>query len=121
MLSNALKWLIGLRQLPREAGEGAWRLEFQSFPTGLSALVCVALAVGATVGVWFLYKWEGRNLSRGVRLVSGALRLCVLAAVVLMLLDLVLVIDRRERTPSHLLVLVDTSESMGLSDPYEET
>ena len=37
-----------------------------------------------------------------------------------MLLDIVLVIDRRERARSHLLVLVDTSESMGLSDPYDD-
>ena len=43
-----------------------------------------------------------------------------LACLTVMLCDLVLVIDRRERMPSNLLVLVDTSESMALTDPYDD-
>jgi hypothetical protein len=115
-----LKWLIGLRQLPQEAGEGAWHLEYQSLPHGFAAVVALALALGAVVGVWLLYKWEGRNLGTGVRLVIGGLRLLALTCLALMLIDIVLVIDRRERTRSHLLLLVDTSESMGLTDPYDD-
>jgi hypothetical protein len=115
-----LKWLIGLRQLPQEAGEGAWHLEYQSLPHGFAAIAAVVLALGAIVGVWLLYKREGRNLGTGVRLVIGGMRLLALAALALMLIDIVLVIDRRERTRSHLLVLVDTSESMALTDPYDD-
>ncbi len=48
-----------------------------------------------------------------------AARLLVLTCVAFMLLELVLVITKRESIPSQLLVLVDTSESMGLSDPYQ--
>ena len=58
-----LKWLIGLRQLPQEVGEGAWHLEFHSLPQGLQAVLAIAAAVGALAGVWFLYKFEGRSLS----------------------------------------------------------
>src|SRR5258707_1189390 len=115
-----LKWLIGLRQIPQEAGEGAWHLEFQSLPHGFAAVLSVALGLAAIVGVWVLYKWEGRNLGKGLRLVIGGLRLLALATLALMLIDIVLVIDRRERARSHLLVLVDTSESMNLTDPYDD-
>ncbi len=115
-----VKWLIGLRQIPQEAGEGAWHVEFQSLPHGFAAVVSVALGLAAIVGVWVLYKWEGRNLGKGLRLVIGGLRLLALATLTLMLIDIVLVIDRRERARSHLLVLVDTSESMNLTDPYDD-
>lgn len=114
------KWLIGLRQLPQEAGEGAWHVEFQSLPHGFMAVLAAALAIAAVVGVWYLYKLEGRNLSRSLRLVIGGLRLVALGCLALMLVDIVLVIDRRERARSHLVVLVDTSESMALRDPYDE-
>ncbi len=120
-MNNAfLKWLIGLKQLPQEAGEGAWHVEFQSLPHGFTAVLCVAAALAAVVGVWLLYRLEGRNLGKGLRLVIGAMRLLAVACVVAMLLDIVLVIDRRERARSHLLVLVDTSESMSLTDPYDD-
>ena len=33
-----LKWLIGLKQLPQESGEGDWHLEFQSMPQGVAAV-----------------------------------------------------------------------------------
>ncbi len=120
MLNSISKWLIGLRQLPQEAGAGDWHLEFQSLPRGLGIVFSVALAVGVIVGIWTLYRYEGRNLSRGLRALIGGIRLLTLATVALMLLDIVLVIDRRERTASHLLVLVDTSESMALTDPYDD-
>ena len=50
----------------------------------------------------------------------AVLRCLVFTCVVFMLLELVLVITKRESIPSRLLVLVDTSESMGLNDPYRD-
>lgn len=120
MVTSTLKWLVGLRQLPQEAGEGDWHLEFQSLPYGFSAVIWIAFILVAIVGIWKLYRLEGRNLSPWIRATIGVIRLCSLACIILMLLDIVLVIDRRERTPSQLLVLVDTSESMGLTDPYDD-
>ena len=115
-----LKWLIGLRQLPQEAGEGAWHLELHSLPQGMQAVLAIAGAAGAVALIWLLYRWEGRSLGAGVRVAISSLRLLALACLTLMLCDLVLVIDRRERMPSNLLVLVDTSESMVLTDPYDD-
>lgn len=120
MFGPLFKWLIGLKQLPQEAGEGDWHLEFQSLPQGLAAVACVAIVIAAILGIWRLYRIEGRNLSVGLRVLVGGLRLLALACLGLMLLDIVLVIDRRERTESRLLMLVDTSESMGLTDPYDD-
>ncbi|WP_010584952.1 vWA domain-containing protein [Schlesneria paludicola] len=116
-----LKWLIGLKQLPQEAGEGDWHLEFQSVPQGFAAVLCFAIVIGIVVGVWWLYRHEGRNLGGGIRSFIGGLRILTFVCLALMLLDIVLVIDRREKTPSQLLVLFDTSESMGLTDPYDES
>ena len=48
------------------------------------------------------------------------MRALVLTCVAFMLLELVLVITKHESTPSRLVVLVDTSESMALNDPYPE-
>lgn len=64
-----VKWLIGLKQLPQEAGEGAWHLEVQSLPQGMAALAVVGIAVAAIAVVWQLYRWEGRNLSVVMRLI----------------------------------------------------
>ena len=88
------KWLIGLKQLPQEAGEGAWHLELQSLPQGMTALLVLAVAVAAVVIVWQLYRWEARNLSVGIRMLIGGLRLLTLACVAMMLCDIVLVIDQ---------------------------
>jgi hypothetical protein len=117
-MNEVLKWLIGLRQLPSGAAEGDWHFEFQSLPQGATGLAVVALFVAALAGVFWLYRLEGRQLSLGRRLTFVALRGLIIAGAAIMLLDPVLVIDRHEKVPSHLLVLVDTSESMGLTDPY---
>lgn len=119
-MNSLFKWLLGLRQLPQDVGEGEWRLELHDLPQGIHAVLAIVLVVLALVGVWKLYQWEGRSLSGGARLAIGSLRLMALACLALMLCDLVLVIDRRERTPSHLLVLFDTSQSMALTDPYDD-
>ena len=55
-----------------------------------------------------------------MRLLMVGLRLVVLACVAGMLLELVVVITKKEHVPSQLLVLVDDSESMSLKDPYAD-
>jgi hypothetical protein len=117
-MSDFVKWLIGLRELPSDASEGSWHIEFQSIPYGTTAIVYVGLFVAALAGVWWLYRLEKRDLRLPVRLFLVALRSLIVAAVVVMLLDMVLVIDRYDKIPSHLVVLMDSSESMALTDPY---
>ena len=80
----------------------------------------VALRLAGLVGVWYLYRGESSNVRPGTRLLLVGVRCLVLTCVAFMLLELVLVITKRESIPSHLLVLVDTSESMGLNDPYPQ-
>ena len=75
----------------------------------------------AIVGVWWLYRREGRELSNSVRAILAALRLAILAIVVAMLCELVLVRTTTELVPSRLLVLTDTSQSMALADPYTDS
>ena len=95
-------------------------LRFQALPEGITAVGYSALAALAIVGVWWLYRLEGRVVPVAMRLLMVGLRLVVLACVAGMLLELVVVITKKERVPSQLLVLVDDSESMSLKDPYAD-
>ena len=119
-MPETLKWLIGLKTLPSGSGEGDWHLEFQSLPQGGTGVALVALFVAVIAGVFWLYKREGRQLSLLRRIIFVALRGLIFAGIVVMLLDVVLVIERHEQVPSHLLMLVDSSESMSLTDPYPD-
>ena len=117
---DALKWLIGLRPLPSGASEGQWHLEFQSLPQGTTAIGLMVLAAVAVLGMFWLYKLEGRQLSVARRWGFVALRAMILGGVAIMLLDVVLVIERHEQITSHLVILMDSSESMSLTDPYAD-
>jgi len=120
-MNDVVRWLLGLRQAPDwVAGDSAWQLQFQSLPSGVWAVALAVLAVLGGYGIWRLYKSELSTVSRSMRVALATLRSLVLVCVALMLLELVLVISKRESEPSHLLVLVDTSQSMGLNDPYPD-
>jgi len=118
-MHEALRWLLGIEPSPDAQG-GAWSLQFESPPEGVWALVAVAGAVAAVVLVWFLYRREGRNVALLPRVVLAAVRCMILAIVAVMLLELTLIITKTELIPSHLLMLVDTSQSMSLTDPYTD-
>ncbi len=117
-----LEWLFGIQSSPDWVrGPGSrWSIEFQSLPQGGAAALTIAAAVVAVAGVWWLYRREGRSLGLFQRLVLSGLRLAVVLAVTFMLLEMVLVISKRELIPSRLLVLMDTSQSMALADPYPD-
>lgn len=113
-------WLLGLKQAPEWVSGGSWQIQFHSLPQGLWAVGFAALAVAAIAGVWYLYRGESSNVGLAARLLLVCVRGLVLTCVAFMLLELVLVITKHESTPSRLVVLVDTSESMALNDPYPE-
>jgi hypothetical protein len=115
-----MRWLFGLKQAPDWASGGSWQIQFHSLPQGLWAIGYLGLAILGIAGIWYLYRGELSTVRLGVRLLLVTLRALVLTCVAFMLLELVLVITKRESIPSHLLVLVDTSESMGLNDPYPQ-
>lgn len=112
-----LEWLLGIKSTPDWEG-GSWRVEFQSLPEGLLAALSVAGGIACLVGIVYLYRKEGREIGPIARASLAGLRLFVLMAVCFMLFELVVVITKREQIPSHLLVLMDTSQSLDLSDPY---
>ena len=70
--------------------------------------------------LWRLYRWERRELSPAKRALLVGLRMLTLLAAAIMLLEPVLVSTRRETVPSHLMIVVDDSESMKFSDPYTD-
>jgi hypothetical protein len=112
-----LEWLLSIKSSPDWEG-GEWSLQFQSMPQGLWGTAALAAAAAVAAGIWTLYRLEGRELRLLSRLLLASLRLAVLVAVTFMLLELVLVITKREQVPSHLLVLIDASQSMSVADPY---
>jgi len=119
-MPDFLQWLLGLKQVPDWAAGGSWHVQLQSKPEGLWAIVCVAVGGLAVAGIWYLYRTELSQVRPLMRVALVATRLLVLTCVAFMLLELVFVITKRESQPSNLLVLVDTSESMGLNDPYPD-
>src|SRR5437879_1384931 len=117
-MDRFFRWLIGIKESSEHVEGGSWTVQFNSMPQGIWSAAAIAAAVLAAVGVWWLYRREGRTIRLPTRLTLVALRLIVLGCVACMLLELVLVITKKELIRSQLIVLVDDSESMGLKDPY---
>ena len=80
----------------------------------------VAFAVFA-LGVGTLYRRDGPGLAPPVRRGLAGLRVLVVAALAVMLLEPVLVVERTDEVSSNLVVLVDGSDSMGLTDRFPES
>jgi hypothetical protein len=116
-MKRLIELLFGIKPAPWAKG-GDWRLEWLAMPHH-DRLLLLMLAVGvAVIGVLWLYKREGRNLSVKVRVVLSSLRMIALLGVLAMLLEPVLVFSMKEMVPSNLLVLFDRSQSMQLRDAY---
>lgn len=116
-MRDALYWLLGIE--PEQWSEGGqWSLRWLATPTGDVALVAlVVLALVVALFFW-LYRREGGQLGKGLRTLLFGLRVFILGIVVVMLLEPALVLSKIDQVPSKLLVLVDTSPSMGLSDSW---
>ena len=119
-MDELIRWLLGITHSPEEVEGGHDALRFAALPEGITAVGYVALAVLAVAGVVWLYRLEGREVSLWARCGMVALRLASLTCVAGMLLELVIVVTKKEQVPSQLIVLVDESESMSLKDPYAD-
>lgn len=117
---STLRWLLGLDESTVEGVDARWSLGLNAWPEGPWAVAAIVAAVVAIGGVWYLYRAEGRDISLVGRLLLASIRLTILGLVAVMLLELVLVQTLTEYLPSRLLVLLDTSESMALEDPYSD-
>ena len=113
--------LLGIEQSsPGVVPGGDSRLEFAALPRGTGVVILILGAIIITALLWRLYGWERRELKRSKRALLVGLRMLTLVAAALMLLEPVLVSSRRETVPSHLILVVDDSESMRFSDPYTD-
>jgi hypothetical protein len=117
-MNRLLQLMFGLGDGPLAPG-GRWRLEWGAVPTGDRALLWLVAIVVAAVGVWWLYRVEAASRRPGVRLLLGAVRLAVLGAVAVMLLEPILIFSHVEHEPSNMIVLLDNSRSMGLRDAWQ--
>src|SRR5689334_18429908 len=118
-----MDWLIEklLRVKPASwAAGGRVDVELLSMPRHDVLLLALAVVCAGIWGVWWLYKRDGRTISTRVRIMLAALRVGVLACILLMLLEPVLVFSRNEYVPSTLVVLKDISDSMGLRDAWTD-
>ncbi|MEM9415226.1 MAG: vWA domain-containing protein [Planctomycetota bacterium] len=111
------QWLIGVEPAQHVEG-GDWRLSLLGWPGGDKALmILVGLALVAGL-FWWLYRREGGQITRKARYLLFTLRLLLLAIVVFILLEPAIKFSKVEQRPSQLLVLIDTSPSMGMSDAW---
>ena len=87
-------------------------------PQHEAVLALMLGVVAAAAVILYLYRREGKMLSRFARLTLASLRFLTLAGVLAMLLEPAIIFTKRETIPSRLLVLVDDSESMDFKDAY---
>ena len=120
-MSSVWRTLLGIqRPSGHVALEGTTKLELTAFPAGGSALTLFVAALALGYIFWRLNRTERPELSRPKRVFLVTLRLIVLGAIAVMLIEPVLVTVRREIVKSHLPIIVDDSESMKFADPYTD-
>jgi len=112
-----LKTILGIDPQPYVEG-GKPHVEWLALPSGDVTLLLIVLAVAILVGLWWLYRIEAGRLPAWVRASFIALRVIVIAAIAVMLLEPVIVFTKQDKVPAKLLVLMDTSSSMALKDAW---
>src|SRR5271154_614631 len=119
-MNRTWQMLLGLDRSPGSTvGDGS-RLEFAALPKGLAAVALLVVVPALVALLWWLYRRESRNLSKGRRIALVALRVTVLLALAAMLVEPVLVTTRTETVRSRLALVFDDSESMKFADPYTD-
>ncbi len=117
-------WQFLLSIEPRSPGAvptgESTRLELTALPHGAKTLLLAAVVVAVLVLLWRFPRREKQELSGPRRAWLVALRVLVLLALAVMLVEPVLVSSHRETLRSHLPIILDDSESMRFSDPYTD-
>ena len=120
-MNRIWQMLMGIeRSSPGVVSGGDSHLEFASLPRGTATAILVLGGLFLLALLWRLIRWERRELSPPKRALLVGLRMLTLLAAAIMLVEPVLVSTRRETVPSHLMIVLDDSESMKFSDPYTD-
>lgn len=115
-MQELLRWLAALQGISTEGVE--MQFEFAGFPGGgLGLLVLMGLLLLVLL-VGFVYRRDGKALTRGQRIVLGSLRALAVVCAALLLLEPNLVSVKRDTRPGTTILLVDTSQSMQQVDPF---
>ncbi|MEZ5989452.1 MAG: hypothetical protein R3F30_10070 [Planctomycetota bacterium] len=93
------------------------RFEFLSGPSG-GALAFIVGALAVLAGIILIYRRDARRLGLGRRMTLATLRVLALVSVFLVLLEPNLTKVRKVTRPGEVLMLVDSSQSMGHLDSY---
>ncbi len=115
-MQELLRWIASLQGISTEDVE--MQFEFASFPGGGLGLIVLALLVAILVFVGFVYRRDGKKLTRGQRVTLAALRALAVLCAALVLLEPNLVAVQRDTRPGTTILLVDTSQSMQAVDPF---
>ena len=120
-MSSFWQSLLGIRRSGCGVSvAGDSRLELSALPSGVLVLAIIAGALALAYLFWWLNRRERSELSWQKRAILTALRLTVITALAVMLVEPVLVTTQTEIVESHLPIIIDDSESMRFSDPYTD-
>ncbi|MCH2160520.1 MAG: hypothetical protein MK085_01465 [Phycisphaerales bacterium] len=109
MKSDAIRWLLGLRDLPQDSTglRLTWERPLPEWGWMLVVLLCVLLAI---------WSYQRLDASRGLRALLGGVRGLLLLLVAVLLAGPMLELPRVQVEPDWVAVLVDRSRSMGVRD-----
>ncbi len=119
-MSSILKFLLGVTTTSW-AEDGEWEWQWSAAPTGDRALLLLLVGISVLVTIVALYRWDARRLTVARRSLLCALRCGIVFVAIAMLLEPVILLRSVEWIPSHLLTMVDNSQSMGLRDAWQDT
>ena len=83
-------------------------------------LMLLMVVMATVIVVYLLYRWDSVELPRSVRLSLFALRIFAFTGLLFFFLQLEKRVEHKVVANSRAVVLVDTSQSMGLSEPTNE-
>jgi hypothetical protein len=116
-MDDFLAWLA--KWLGVSVADGAeLQFELSSFPAGGMGLLVIAGILLIAVGTVFVYRHDGRKMQPWQRLTLAGLRIFALAMAVLLLLEPNLIAVKHETRQGHVILLVDTSQSMNQVDAF---
>lgn len=99
---------------------GHWSAQWVGLPSGDRMLFLVLGVVVLVIGGWWLYQRDASQIPLLRRCLLYGIRISLVLLVIAMLLEPILVLSKEEKIPSHLLVLLDTSQSMSLNDAWQD-